>query len=81
MESFGTAVKSRGFALPPVAKMQVAAYVDCHPTGFHPAGAWRDRWAGNDRAVRTCGLDLLGVRLRIVVERLAPGARTTWGLV
>lgn len=81
MESLSAAVKTSGFALPPMAGVQVAVYVDRHPTGFHPAGAWRDRWGGNDCAVHTYGLDLLGVRLRIVVERLAPGVRTTWGLV
>ncbi|MCX5927337.1 MAG: hypothetical protein NTZ23_08505 [Cyanobium sp. LacPavin_0920_WC12_MAG_63_22] len=65
-------MKSRGLALPPVARVQVAAYVDTCPNGFRPADMWQDRWSGKDRAVRTYGIDLLGVRLRFVVERLAP---------
>lgn len=78
------AVAIHGLALPPVLGWQVAAYADTCPAGLRPAGAapvalWRDV-CGAGR-VRTLGADLLGLRLRLVVERLAPDSTAEWGLI
>ncbi len=70
-------VVTRGLALPPVRGWQLALYLDGCADGFRPAGLWADRWGG----VRTLGADLLKVRLRLVAERLVPGARAAWGPV
>lgn len=77
-------VVMRGLALPPALGWQVAAYVDRCPAGFRPRdGApvplWRDR-CGAGR-VRTLGVDLSGLRLRLVVEKVVLGAGAEWGLV
>jgi hypothetical protein len=73
------AVVIRGLALPPLLGVQLGLYLDRCPAGFGPAGLWRDNW-GAGRA-RTLGLDLLGVRLRVVLERVPAGAIAEWGLV
>jgi hypothetical protein len=68
-----------GLVLPPVMGWQVGLYLDRCPAGFSPVGLWRDSWRAG--RVRTLGLDLLGVRLRVVLERVPAGAVAEWGLV
>lgn len=79
MEDAREIASTSGLALPAVGGVQLAAYVDRCPSGFWPAGAWRDRWGQGPGVVRTLGLDIAGVRLRLVAERLRPGAGWSWG--
>jgi hypothetical protein len=81
MEDAREIVSTSGLALPAVGGLQLAFYADRRPSGFWPAGAWRDRWGEGPAVVRTLGLDIAGVRLRLVVEELRPGASWDWGLV
>jgi hypothetical protein len=79
MDDVREIVSTNGLALPAVGGVQLALYVDRCPSGFWPAGAWRDCWGESPAVVRTMGLDIAGVRLRLVVERLRPGAAWDWG--
>jgi hypothetical protein len=79
MENEREIVSTNGLALPVLGGVQLAFYMDCCPAGFWPAGAWRDRWGEEPATVRTLGLDIAGVRLRLVIEQLRPGAAWDWG--
>jgi len=68
MTESNAAVVIRGLALPPLLGVQLGLYLDRCPAGFGPVGVWRDCWGAG--RVRTLGFDLLGVRLRVVVERV-----------
>jgi hypothetical protein len=72
------AVAIRGLALPVVMGWQVGVYCDRCSAGFRPVGVWRDSWGAG--RVRTLGLDLMGVRVRLVVERVR-GAGAEWELI
>ncbi len=61
------AVVMRGLALPVVMGWQLGVYCDRCLAGFGPMGVWRDSWEAGQ--VRTLGLDLMGVRVRLVLER------------
>jgi hypothetical protein len=74
-----TAVVIRGLVLPVVLGWQLAMYCDRCPGGFGSVGVWRDR-SGAGR-LRTLGIDLQVLRLRLVVERVRRGAGADWGLV
>lgn len=79
MTENNAAVVIHGLVLPVVMGWQVGLYLDRCQAGFGPVGLWRDsRGAGR---VRTLGVDLLGVRLRVVVERVPAGAVAEWGPV
>ena len=78
MTENNAAVVIRGLVLPVVMGWQVGLYLDRCPAGFAPVGLWRDSWGAG--RVRTLGLDLPGVRLRVVLERVPPGAAAEWGL-
>jgi len=73
------AVVIRGLAMPVVMGWQVGVYCDRCPDGFAPVGVWRDSWGAG--RVRTLGIDLQVLRVRLVVERLRRGAGAGWGLV
>jgi hypothetical protein len=73
------AVVIRGLALPVVMGWQVSMFCDRCPGGFGSVGVWRDRWGAG--RVRTLGIDLQVLRLRLVLERVHPGAGADWGLV
>ncbi len=79
MTEHNAAVVIRGLVLPVVMGRQVGLYLDRCPAGFGPVELWRDSWGAG--RVRTLGLDLLGVRVRVVLERVPPGAVAEWGLV
>ena len=79
MEDVREIVSTSGLGLPAVGGLQLAFYVDRYPSGFRQGGAWRDRWGRGPGAVRTLGLDIAGVRLRLVAEQLRPGAGWSWG--
>jgi hypothetical protein len=79
MTENNAAVVIRGLALPPVLGWQLAGYCDRCPAGFGPAGLWHDSWGAS--RVRTLGLDLGGVRLRLMLERVRADAVAEWGLV
>jgi hypothetical protein len=66
MTENNAAVVIRGLVLPVVMGWQVGLYLDRCPAGFGPVGLWRDSWGAG--RVRTLGADLLGVRLRLVLE-------------
>ena len=68
MTENNAAVLTRGVALPVVLGRQLGLYFDRCSVGFGPASLWRDSWGGG--GVRTVGLDLLGLRLRVVLERV-----------
>jgi hypothetical protein len=72
MTESNAAVVIRGLALPPLLGVQLGLYLDRCPAGFGPGGLWRDSWGAG--RVRTLGLDLLGVRMRVVVERFTTRA-------
>ncbi len=78
MTENNAAVVIRGLALPPLLGVQLGLYLDRCPAGFGPVGLWRDSWGAG--RVRTLGLDLPGVRVRVVLERVPPGAAAEWGL-
>jgi hypothetical protein len=73
------ALVSYGLALPPLLGWQLAGYLDRCPGGFGPVGLWRDSWGAG--RVRTLGIDLLVVRVRVVLERVPAGVAAEWGLV
>jgi hypothetical protein len=79
MTESNAAVVIHGFVLPVVMGWQVGLYLDRCPAGFAPVGLWRDSWGAG--RVRTLGLDLLGMRLRVVLERVPAGAVAEWGPV
>lgn len=79
MTENNAAVVIRGLVLPVVMGWQVGVYCDRCPGGFGPVGVWRDSWGAG--RVRTLGIDLLVVRLRLVEERVQRGAGADWGLV
>jgi hypothetical protein len=72
MTENNAAVVTRRLVLPPVMGWQGGLYLDRCPAGFGPGGLWRDSW-GTGR-VRTPGLDQLGVRLRLALERFTTRA-------
>jgi|LakMenEpi03Aug12_release.lakeMendotaPanAssembly.Ray.scaffolds.fasta_scaffold5490979_1 hypothetical protein len=47
--------------------LQLGVYCDRGPGGFGPMGVWRDSWKAG--RVQTLGIDLEGVRLRLILER------------
>jgi hypothetical protein len=69
-------VITTGLALPPAMGLQAALYCDRCTNGWGLKG-WRDHWG----QVNVLGLDVGPVRLRLVLERLRPGATTKWGLL
>ncbi len=73
------AVAIRGLVLPVVMGWQLAGYLDRCRGGFGPVGLWTDSWGAG--RVRTLGIDLLGVRLRVALERVPAGAAAEWGLI
>lgn len=75
----GSRIATRGLALPPLGGVQVAAYVDRSAEGFWPVGLWRDRRGQAPGRVWLAGLDAGPLRVRLVLERLQPGARVEWG--
>ena len=79
MTESNAAVLIRGLALPPLLGRQLAGYYERCPAGFGALRLWRDSWGAG--RVRTLGLDLLGVRLRVVLERVPVGTAVEWGLV
>jgi hypothetical protein len=66
MTENNAAVVIRGLVLPEVMGWQLALYCDTCTDGFDPVGLWRDSWGAG--RVRSLGLYLLGVRLRVVLE-------------
>lgn len=74
-----TAVVIRGLALPVVLGWQLGVYCDRCLGGFGPVGVWPGSWGAG--RVRTLGIDLQGMRLRLVLERVRLGAGADWGLV
>jgi hypothetical protein len=66
------AIQSWGLFLPPIAGVEVSAYVDRSATGFNSGLFWRDRrgslWIG--------GCDLGRQRLRMVLQRLSATTRS-----
>lgn len=64
-------VLSAGLHLPALAGRLIALYLDRCADGFRPWGVWRDEWRGPFGMVRTWGLDVGGVRLRVVSEPVA----------
>jgi hypothetical protein len=79
MTENNAAVVIHGLVLPVVMGWQVGLYLDRGPAGFGPVGLWRDSWGAG--RVRSLGLDLLGVRVRVVLERVPAGAVADWGLI
>jgi hypothetical protein len=79
MTESDAAVVIRGLVLPPLLGWQLAMYCDTCADGFGPVRLWRDSWGAG--RVRALGLDLSGVRLRVVLERVPAGAAAEWGLV
>jgi hypothetical protein len=79
MTENNAALVTRGLALPPLLGVQLGLYLDRCPAGFGPVELWRDSWGAG--RVRMLGLDLLGVRLRVVLERVPADAVAEWGLV
>ena len=73
-------VSSRGVQLPAIGNWQLALYVDRSAAGQLSPGLWRDRWGHGPGAVMTLGADGGAVALRMVLERLQPGAIAEWGL-
>lgn len=73
-------VSTRGIQLPAIGSWQLALYMDRCSTGQPSAGLWRDRWGHGPGAVMTLGADAGAVALRMVLERLQPGAMAEWGL-
>jgi hypothetical protein len=71
---------TRGAQLPVLWGWQLAIYCDRQPEGFWPMRPWLDYWETTPGAVKTLGLDVGPVRLRLVLERGRPGSRAEWGL-
>jgi hypothetical protein len=72
-------IATTGLALPPLAGVQLALYLDRCAAGFQPAGPWRDCWGKALGCVLTLGVDAGPVRVRLVLERLRPDSKAEWG--
>ena len=63
-------VRTQSVYLPSIAGWLLALHVDRCKGGFSSVGGWRDCWPGAGGCpVRTLGVDLGPVRVRVVIER------------
>ena len=71
-------ITTRGFVLPVVGNVEAAVCID-HRPGAVGCSAWRFPEGGHI----TYGIDMGVIRLRLVLDRLSDGRRSTegWGLL